>query len=137
MECLQASYLIKIPSLHLIFGKAYIKPWELDQENPRQYENFSKSIKSYTNKKRRMLEFEEVTPTTRIGRVIKSKKLTLKFIGPNQILRIPEIMHIPKGEQLRGKEINLVKVVRSNATINTTWELEDKMQEQHPQLFFQ
>ena len=50
--------------------------------------------KSYTDKKRRPHEFQEgdhaflkVTPTTRIGRVIKLKKLTPRFIGPYQILR--------------------------------------------------
>ena len=50
--------------------------------------------KSYDNKKRRPLEFQEgdhvflkVTPTTGIGRVMKSKKLTPRFIGPYQIFR--------------------------------------------------
>ena len=50
--------------------------------------------KSYADKRRRHLEFLEgdnvflkVTPTTGIGRAIKSKKLTPRFIGPYQILR--------------------------------------------------
>jgi len=50
--------------------------------------------KSYADKRRRPLEFLEgdhvflkVTPTTRIGRAIRSKKLTPRFIGPYQILR--------------------------------------------------
>jgi len=50
--------------------------------------------KIYADKKRRPLEFQEgehvflkVTPTTRIGRVMKSKKLTPRFIGPYQILK--------------------------------------------------
>nr|KYP34488.1 Retrotransposable element Tf2 [Cajanus cajan] len=50
--------------------------------------------KSYVDKRRRPLEFQEgnhvflkVTPTTGIGRVMKSKKLTPRFIGPYQILR--------------------------------------------------
>ena len=50
--------------------------------------------KSYANKRRRTLEFEvgdhvylNVTSTTSLGRVIKSKKLTLKFIGPYHIKR--------------------------------------------------
>ena len=50
--------------------------------------------KSYADKRRRPLEFNEgdhvflrVTPTTGIGRVLKSRKLTLRFIGPYQITR--------------------------------------------------
>ena len=50
--------------------------------------------KSYADKRRRALEFKErdhvflrVTPTTGIGRAIKSRKLTPKFIGPYQINR--------------------------------------------------
>ncbi|CAJ2644784.1 unnamed protein product [Trifolium pratense] len=48
--------------------------------------------KSYADKHRRPLEFEagdhvflRVTPTTGVGRVLKAKKLTPKFIGPYQI----------------------------------------------------
>jgi len=50
--------------------------------------------KSYAGKRRRPLEFEvgdhvflRVTPTTRIGRALKSRKLTPQFIGPYQITR--------------------------------------------------
>jgi len=50
--------------------------------------------KSYANKRRRPLEFEagdhvflRVTPMAGIGRAIKSRKLTPRFIGPYQILR--------------------------------------------------
>uniref|UniRef100_A0A151UIN0 Retrotransposable element Tf2 n=2 Tax=Cajanus cajan TaxID=3821 RepID=A0A151UIN0_CAJCA len=50
--------------------------------------------KSYADRRRRPLEFEEgehvflrVTPTTRVGRAVRAKKLTLRFIGPYQILR--------------------------------------------------
>nr|XP_012574071.1 uncharacterized protein LOC101492935 [Cicer arietinum] len=50
--------------------------------------------KSYADTRRRPLEFEEgehvflrVTPTTGVGRAIKSKKLIPKFIGPYQILK--------------------------------------------------
>jgi hypothetical protein len=48
--------------------------------------------KSYHDKRRKDLEFQEgdqvflrVTPTTGVGRALKSKKLTPKFIGPYQI----------------------------------------------------
>src|ERR1044072_9445661 len=47
--------------------------------------------KSYADNRRKDLEFEvgdhvflRVTPTTSVGRAIKSKKLTPKFIGPYQ-----------------------------------------------------
>ncbi|XP_027364443.1 uncharacterized protein LOC113871550 [Abrus precatorius] len=50
--------------------------------------------KSYADKRRRSLEFKEgyhvflkVMPVTGIGRAMKSKKLTSRFIGPYQILR--------------------------------------------------
>jgi hypothetical protein len=50
--------------------------------------------KSYADQRRRPLEFQEgdhvflrVTPTTGVGRALKSKKLTPKFIGPYQVLR--------------------------------------------------
>jgi len=50
--------------------------------------------KSCADKRRRPLEFDEgdhlflwVMPTTGIGRVLKSRKLTLRFIGPYQITR--------------------------------------------------
>lgn len=49
--------------------------------------------KSYADVRRRELEFEagdhvflRVTPTTGVGRAIKSRKLTPKFIGPYQII---------------------------------------------------
>ena len=50
--------------------------------------------KSYSDKRRRPLEFQEgdhvflkVTPVTGVGRALKSKKLTPRFIGPYQISR--------------------------------------------------
>ena len=50
--------------------------------------------KSYPDKRRRPLEFEagdhvflKVTPTAGIGRALKSRKLTPRFIGPYQITR--------------------------------------------------
>ncbi|XP_028799518.1 uncharacterized protein LOC114754843 [Neltuma alba] len=49
--------------------------------------------KSYANQRRRLLEFSEgdhvflrVTPTTSIGRSIKAKKLSRRFLGPFEIL---------------------------------------------------
>ncbi|XP_025628565.1 uncharacterized protein [Arachis hypogaea] len=51
--------------------------------------------KSYTDQRRKPLEFEvgehvflRVTPTTGIGRAIKTKKLNPRFIGPFEILKI-------------------------------------------------
>ena len=49
--------------------------------------------KSYADTKRKPLEFQEgdmflkITPTTGIGRAIKVKKLSPRFIGPFQILK--------------------------------------------------
>ncbi|MCI55185.1 hypothetical protein A2U01_0076435, partial [Trifolium medium] len=50
--------------------------------------------KSFADKKRKDVEFQEgdhvflrVTLTTGIGRALKSKKLTSRFIGPYQILK--------------------------------------------------
>lgn len=151
--------------------------------------------KSYADKRRKPLEFEEgdhvflrVTPMTGVGRAIKSKKLTPKFIGPYQILRrigkvayqialptflsnlhdvfhvsqlrkyVPDFSHVIEPDivqvrdnltyetqpvkiedrrmkQLRGKQIPLVKVIWSGVTGDATWELEEKMQEEYPQLF--
>ena len=36
---------------------------------------------------------------------------------------------------LRGKQILLVKVIWNQTTGDATWELEDKMREQYPELF--
>ena len=150
--------------------------------------------KSYADQGRRPLEFEEgehvflrVTPTTGVGRAIKSKKLTPKFIGPYQIIRRigpvayqialppflsnlhdvfhvsqlrryisdpshviePDVIHLRddlsfeasparimdrKAKQLRNKEIQLVKVVWDQKTGDATWELEEKMKTQYPEL---
>ena len=57
--------------------------------------------KSYHDKRRKSLEFREgdhvflrVTPITGVGRALKSKKLTPRFIGPYQILeRIGEVAY--------------------------------------------
>nr|KYP33821.1 Retrotransposable element Tf2 [Cajanus cajan] len=57
--------------------------------------------KSYNDKRRKDLEFKEgdhvflkVTPWTGVGRALKSRKLTPRFIGPYQILkRIGEVAY--------------------------------------------
>ena len=56
--------------------------------------------------------FLRVTPMTGVGRALKSKKLTPKFIGPYQISE---------------------RVGCKNPTLS--WELESKMQESYPELF--
>ena len=149
--------------------------------------------KSYHDKRRKDLEFEagdhvflRVTPMTGVGRALKSKKLTPRFIGPYQItervgnvayrMALPpnlsnlhDVFHVSQLRKyiadpshviqpddvevrdnltvetmpvriedrevktLRGKEINLVKVVWFGATGESlTWELEDKMRESYP-----
>ncbi|CAJ2642495.1 unnamed protein product [Trifolium pratense] len=40
-----------------------------------------------------------------------------------------------KIKQLKNKKIPLVKVIWNQATGDATWELEDKMKEQYPDLF--
>ena len=152
--------------------------------------------KSYHDKRRKDLEFQEgdhvflkVTPITGVGRALKSKKLTSKFMGPYQIserigvaayrvalpphlanlhdvfhvsqLRkyIPDPSHViplddvqvrenltvetlplrvddRKVKQLRGKEIDLVRVVwGSPSGESMTWELESQMRESYSSLF--
>jgi hypothetical protein len=129
-----------------------------------------------------------VTQNTGVGRAIKSKKLTPKFIGPYQIIRrvgpvayqialppflsnIHNVLHVSqlrkyvsdlshvirpddiqlkdnltfeappimigdrRIKQLRGRQVHLVKVFWNQATGDATWELEDKMKEQYPELF--
>nr|KYP42680.1 Retrotransposable element Tf2 [Cajanus cajan] len=57
--------------------------------------------KSYNDKRRKDLEFKEgdhvflkVTPWTGVGRALKSRKLTPRFIGPYQVLkRIGEVAY--------------------------------------------
>lgn len=152
--------------------------------------------KSYHDKRRKDLEFQEgdhvflrVTPTTGVGRALKAKKLTPRFIGPYQItsrvgkvayrvalppnlsnlhdvfhvsqLRkyIPDPSHViqmddiqvrdnltvetmplriegRETKSLRGKEIDLVKVVWIGAVGESTrWELENRMRDSYPELF--
>ena len=38
-------------------------------------------------------------------------------------------------KQLRNKQVSLVKVIWNEVTGDATWNLEDKMREQHPELF--
>ena len=57
--------------------------------------------KSYHDNRRKALEFQEgdhvflrVTPTTGVGRALKSKKLTPRFVGPYQVLkRVGEVAY--------------------------------------------
>ncbi|XP_057418513.1 uncharacterized protein LOC130712711 [Lotus japonicus] len=151
--------------------------------------------KSYADVRRKDLEFEagdhvflRVTQTTGVGRAMKSKKLTPKFIGPYQIIErvgpvayrialppflsnIHDVLHVSqlrkyvsdpshviepdhlqlkdnltvevppmkieerRIKQLRNKQVSLVKVIWNQTTRDATWELEDKMREQYPELF--
>ncbi|XP_050909047.1 uncharacterized protein LOC127122806 [Lathyrus oleraceus] len=152
--------------------------------------------KSYHDKRRKDLEFQEgdhvflrVTPTTGVGRALKAKKLTPRFIGPYQITsrvgkvayrvalppnlsNLHEVFHVSQlrkyisdpshviqmddiqvrdnltvetmplriegheTKSLRGKEIDLVKVVWIGAVgESTTWELENRMRDSYPELF--
>ncbi|XP_050892757.1 uncharacterized protein LOC127098260 [Lathyrus oleraceus] len=152
--------------------------------------------KSYHDKRRKDLEFQEgdhvflrVTPTTGVGRALKDKKLTPRFIGPYQITsrvgklayrvalppnlsNLHDVFHVSQlrkyildpshviqmddiqvrdnltvetmplriegreTKSLRGKEIDLVKVVWIGAVReSTTWELENRMHNSYPELF--
>ncbi|XP_017428774.2 uncharacterized protein LOC108336835 [Vigna angularis] len=151
--------------------------------------------KSYADQRRRPLEFAvgnhvflRVTSTTGVGRALRSRKLSPKFIGPYQILRrigpvayeivlppqlanlhsvfhvsqlrkyVPDPSHIleiediqiredlsvevqpvckedTKTKELRGKTINLVRVVWDKRTCDSTWKLEEEMKQLYPQLF--
>ncbi|XP_057740137.1 uncharacterized protein LOC130957287 [Arachis stenosperma] len=123
--------------------------------------------KSYTDQRRKPLEFEEgdhaflkVILTTGVRRVIKTKKLNPRYIGPFQILgRVGPVAHVlqPESVQLKedltlpvtlvriddtsikklhGKEVSLVKVAWSRAGVEEhTWELESEMQADYPHLF--
>ncbi|XP_068483226.1 uncharacterized protein [Phaseolus vulgaris] len=151
--------------------------------------------KSYADQRRKPLEFAvgdhvfmRVTPTKGVGRAIRSRKLSPKFIGPYQILRkigpvayeialppqlanlhnvfhvsqlrkyIPDPSHVlevdnvqikdnlsfeakpvriedHQSKQLRGKTINMVKVVWDDKSGDSTWELEETIRETYPYLF--
>nr|KYP41315.1 hypothetical protein KK1_037307 [Cajanus cajan] len=132
--------------------------------------------------------FLKVTPTTGVGRAVRAKKLTPRFIGPYQILRrvgpvayqlalppilsnLHDVFHVSqlrkyirdpsnvvemddvqvrenltyekrpivvvdhKLKELRGKSINLVKILWDAATGEATWEVESQFKERYPFLF--
>ena len=74
---------------------------ELVQETTEQIKKIREKIltaqnrqKSYADKRRRPLEFDEgdhvflkITPTTGVGRSLKTKKLSPRYLGPFQILK--------------------------------------------------
>jgi len=82
-------------------GESMLIGPELIQQNNEKVKKIQERLKtslsrqkSYANQRRRPLDFSagdhvflRVTPFTGVGRAIRSKKLTLKFIGPYQILR--------------------------------------------------
>jgi hypothetical protein len=181
---------------HLIVGPELVQQTTEKVKQIRDKMKTSQSRqKSYADNHRREVEFAtgdhvflRVTPTTGVGRAIKSRKLTPKFIGPYQIIerigpvayrialppflsRIHDVLHVsqlrkyirdPSHEiinddvqlkedltyevppisiadrsikHLRNKQVSLVKVIWNQATGDATWELEDKMREQYPELF--
>ncbi|XP_025647993.1 uncharacterized protein [Arachis hypogaea] len=117
--------------------------------------------KNYVDQRRKPLEFEEgehvflkVTPTTKVERAIKTKKLNpryirpfeiLKRIGPVESVQVREDLTLPVTpvriddtsiKCLRGKEVSLVKVAWSQAGIEEhTWELELDIRKDYLHLF--
>ncbi|KAI5389796.1 hypothetical protein KIW84_075195 [Lathyrus oleraceus] len=121
--------------------------------------------KSYHDKRRKSLEFQEgdhvflrVTPITGVGRALKSKKLTPRFIGPYQILErigevayrialppslanLHEVFHVSQLRRYIPDSSHVVQVDDVQvawggpAGGNVTWELESQMKESYPELF--
>ncbi|XP_025627997.1 uncharacterized protein [Arachis hypogaea] len=108
--------------------------------------------KSYADQRRKPLEFEEgehvflkVTPTTGVGRAIKTKKLNPCYVLEPDSVQVREDLTLPVTpiriddtsiKRSRRKEISLVKVAWSQAGIEEhTWELESNMWKDYLHLF--
>ncbi|XP_016166052.1 uncharacterized protein LOC107608825 [Arachis ipaensis] len=113
--------------------------------------------KSYADQRRKLLEFEvgeheflKVTPTTRIGREIKTKKFNPRsdaahVLEPESVeLRenltfqvTPVRIDDTSVKKLRGNEVSLVKVAWKRSGVEGhTWELESEMRKDYPKLFW-
>jgi len=85
-----------VPGWRGSVGWARVTPtdyWE-GKADPREDEASQSRQKSYADKRRKFLKFAvgehvflRVSPTKGVGRAIKSRKLTPKFVGPYQILK--------------------------------------------------
>ncbi|XP_050874956.1 uncharacterized protein LOC127078553 [Lathyrus oleraceus] len=114
--------------------------------------------KSYHDKMREALKFQEGdhvflrgTPVTGVGRTLKSKKLTMRFIGLFQILQrlngvqfrenlMVETLSLRiedrQVKSLRDMEITSMEVVWGGPVSGSvTWELESRMREFYLELF--
>lgn len=152
--------------------------------------------KSYADNRRKDLSFEigdhvflKVSPLTGVGRSIRAKKLSPRYMGPFEVLKkvgpvayqlalppqlagLHNVFHVSqlkkyqpdpshviepeeveiqenltyrtepdrivdaKDKQLRNKTIRLVKVIwKGTAPGDATWETEDQMRKEYPQLF--
>ncbi|XP_061362879.1 uncharacterized protein LOC133306574 [Gastrolobium bilobum] len=115
--------------------------------------------KNYYDKRHKPLSFEvgdhvflRITPTSGLGRRMRVKKLSPRYLGPYLILdRIGESAYrlaLPPNlsgihdimersvKQLRSKEVPLVKVLWNNkSAAEATWEREDEIRKRYPELF--